>query len=90
MRRRWLIALIPVTLLGGALGGACTDKSTEQFRDAGRGETNDQPADIITMPDGFSNLASKCDGPNRVYVAFKADQNRAALAVVKDDPRCSG
>ena len=72
-----------------ALAG-CTDKATEQFRDAPRGATNSDAADIIEMPDGFSNLASKCDGPNRVYVAFKGDNNRASIAVVANDPRCAG
>lgn len=41
------------------------------------------------MPDGFSNLASKCDGPNRVYVIFHNDSAYGAVAVVANDPRCT-
>lgn len=72
-----------------ALAG-CTDKGTEPFKDAPRGAANDAPADIINFPDGFSNVATKCDGPNRVYVAYKGDENRAAMAVVPNDPTCAG
>lgn len=64
-------------------------KFTEPYKDAPRGSTNAGPADTITMPDGFSNIAAKCDGPNRVYVAYKGDANRAAVAVVPNDPRCT-
>lgn len=84
-----------VGLVAGAalLGGACNngfDKITERFSDAPRGETNNGPADIITMPDGFSNVSSKCDGPNRVYVVFKSNSAYGAVAVAPNDPRCRG
>jgi len=79
------LAAIAVALL--SLTG-CMGKSTEPFKDAAEGKRNNGPADTMTFPDGFSNVAAKCDGPNRVYVAFKGDNNRAALAVVANDPRC--
>ncbi|MEV0403446.1 hypothetical protein [Actinoallomurus sp. NPDC050550] len=41
------------------------------------------------MPDGFSNLATKCDHGNRVYSAYKGDSNRAAVTVVPNDPTCT-
>ncbi|MFE3202138.1 hypothetical protein [Embleya sp. NPDC059237] len=69
---------------------ACTDKATEPFKDAPRAGTNNAPAEIITNPDGFSNVAGKCDGPNRVYVAYHGDHTYAAIAVVPNDPRCAG
>lgn len=69
----------------------CSDKAREPFQDAPRGTTNDHPADIINFPDGYSNVASKCDGPNRVYVIYKADDpTRGSIAVVPNDPRCGG
>lgn len=40
------------------------------------------------MPDGFSNWASKCDGPNRVYTIYHGDQKYGSIAVVPNDPRC--
>jgi len=84
--KRFLIPVIVVAAL--ALAG-CTDKATEQFNDAPRGSNNDEKADTMSFPDGYSNVAHKCDGPNMVYSAFKGDANRSAVAVVPNDPRCS-
>lgn len=70
------------------LVGGCTDKVSEPFKDAERGATNDEPADTGTMPDGFSNFATKCDHGNRVYVLFKSDANYGSIAVVQDDASC--
>ena len=49
---------------------------------------NDKPADKITMPDGFSNVTTKCDHGNRIYVAFHGDGAYASIAVVPQDPSC--
>lgn len=78
------LALITVTTTG------CLDKATESLKDSPVGNRNESPADVMSFPDGYSNVASKCDGPNRVYVAFKGDSNRAAVSVVANDPRCAG
>jgi len=67
---------------------SCSEKTREPFRDAPQGARNDTPADIIEMPDGFSNVSTKCDHGNRIYVAFKGDANRAAIAVVPNAPEC--
>lgn len=67
---------------------ACNDKYNEPFRDAPRGANINGPADVGTMPDGFSNWAAKCDGPNRVYTAYHGDHAYGAIAVVPNDPRC--
>lgn len=86
-------AIATAFMLGGILFGATgclNNKATEPLKDAPTGARNQDPADIMSFPDGFSNVATKCDGPNRVYVAFKGDENRAAIAVVPNDPRCSG
>jgi hypothetical protein len=68
---------------------SCTSKATEPFKDAPRAATNSQPADVITMPDGFNNIAAKCDGPNRVYTTYHGDSAYGAIAVVPGDPRCT-
>lgn len=81
-------AATAVALLVAAAG--CSDKASEQFNDAPRGETNEGRADIITFPDGFSNVAAKCDRGNRVYVIFKADNTYGSVAVVPNDPSCAG
>ena len=82
--KRILIPVVAALALAG-----CSEKAQEPWRDAPTAdERNDDPAVIIEMPDGFSNMATKCDHGNRVYVAYKGDDNRAALAVVPDDPTC--
>lgn|GEM_PF-1489061 len=72
-----------------ALLGGC-EKLAEPFNDAPRGIENNAPADIITNPDGFSNVATKCDHGNRLYVAFHGDSAYAAITVVPADPTCVG
>lgn len=85
--KKLVTAALAVTLLGAGCG---VDKLTEQYRDAPRGETNDDPADIITNPDGFSNVAAKCDGTTRVYVIFKGDKPMGSIAVSPNHPACGG
>lgn len=86
MRR---FGLLVAMLLIGLMATGC-GKMTEPFKDAPRGSTNDSAADLLTMPDGFSNVATKCDGPNRVYVIFHADAAYGSVAVAPNDPRCRG
>jgi hypothetical protein len=85
MRRSWRVGL---ALLAVAVLTACSQKDREPFRDASVSDRNESPARVLTFPDGFSNVAAKCDGPNMVYTAFKGDANRASLSVVAGDPRC--
>jgi hypothetical protein len=67
----------------------------EEAKDAPRGTEDTGPADIIQFPDGFSNVAHKCDGPNMVYSSTNgagtenAESNRASISVVPNDPRCT-
>jgi hypothetical protein len=87
--KRWKATLTVAVMLTGLT--ACTpgDKAAQPYQDSPRtGQVNNKPADIITMPDGFTNLASKCDGPNRVYVAYHGDSNYASVFVVPNDSRC--
>jgi PBP1b-binding outer membrane lipoprotein LpoB len=84
MKKLLAVAAVAAVLLTGCA------KASEPFKDAERGNTNNDPADTITMPDGFSNVANKCDGPNMVYVIFKSDAAYGSIDVVKDDPRCLG
>ncbi|TDD95823.1 hypothetical protein [Actinomadura rubrisoli] len=85
--------MLAATFLIGAilLGTAGCSKYMEPFKDAPRsGVDNGAPADLIRMPDGFSNAATKCDHGNRVYVAYHGDSAYAAIAVVPADPTCGG
>ena len=79
--------LMAAVLLFGL--SACMDKYTEPFKDAPRSHVdNGDPADLIRMPDGFSNAATKCDHGNRIYTAYHGDNRYAAIAVVPRDPSC--
>lgn len=89
MKKKKIAVCVSGVVAAAALTG-CSSKLTEPYKDAPRGGTNAAPADVITMPDGFSNLASKCDGPNRIYVVFHQDAPYGAVAVVPNDPRCTG
>ena len=85
--KRSVLTLITVAMTLLALAGC---KYTEPFKDAPvSGQNNGAPADLIRMPDGFSNVATKCDGPNRVYVVYHADSAYGSVAVVPNDPRCA-
>ena len=87
-RRGAICGILVAAALCGVLTGCM--KATEPYRDAPRGTTNSGPADVLTFPDGFSNIAAKCDGTTRVYVAFHGDANRSAIAAVPNAPQCAG
>lgn len=78
--RRSFVAGIAVT---GALAVAgCTD--TTPTGDAPTGAVDDTPAAVINFPDGYANVAHKCDGQgHRVY-----STTRQAPPVIVDDPSC--
>jgi hypothetical protein len=75
-----------------ATGGlvSCSVKGNEPFKDAHVSSRNNSAAEVGTMPDGFSNWATKCDYGNRVYVIFKKDHTYGSIAVVAQDPTCKG
>ncbi len=78
-------------LIGGSVGiTSCSQKMQEPFRDAPTTGHDNAPAMIIEMPDGFSNLATKCDGHgHRLYVAFHGDGAYGAITAI-GDPGCPG
>jgi hypothetical protein len=88
MRRRntviGVMAIVALSLAG------CGDKFQEQFKDAPLGAVrNDTAMDLVNGADGFSNLGTKCDHGNRLYVAYHGDGQYAAVAVVPQDPTCA-
>jgi hypothetical protein len=83
------IAAAAVLAVLATTAASCGDKANEPFRDSGRtASSNTGPAQVIEMPDGFNNVASKCDGTNRVYVTYHGDSAYGSIAVVPNDPRC--
>ena len=72
-------------VLGMGLGGC--SKFTEPFKDAPTAGHNNAPALIIEMPDGFSNVATKCVGDIRYTVTYHNDKPYGAVTTVVD-PAC--
>lgn len=80
---KWIKGLALVTVAVVALAGC---KATESFNDAPIAGKDDSPAEVFSMPDGFSNVASKCDGHgHRIFVAFHGDGAYAGIAVINDE-----
>lgn len=81
-------ALTVATGLAALTSCGAQNKYTEPYNDSGRGQTNSTPADVLTFPDGFNNVATKCDHGNRVYVIYHNDGPYGAVAVAPNDPSC--
>lgn len=83
------LATAGIGLAVGLLVSCASDKYTQPFQDAPRtGTVNNDPVDIITDADGFSNASTKCDHGNRLYFIYHGDANYGAVAVVAKDPTC--
>jgi hypothetical protein len=89
---------IKLAVIAAAIGasvlltaGACdaTGKAAQPYNDAKVSGQNKDAASIGTMPDGFSNYATKCDNGNRVYVLFHGDAAYGDIDVVPNDPTCA-
>lgn len=89
-RTRVITALLVLAAALGLFAGGCSfNKATQQFKDAPRSAVvNRAPADIIEMPDGFNNVATKCDHGNRIYVSFHGDGSYGFIAAVPHAPGC--
>lgn len=81
-------AIIGCTILVVLVGCRPFDKAVEPFNDAKISGENKGPAEIVSMPDGFSNVATKCDHGNRLYVIYHMDSPYGSVAVVAKDPTC--
>lgn len=82
------VALAGAAMIGAA--GGCA-KMSEPWNDAKISVKDDSPAEVYSMPDGFSNVASKCDRHgNRIYVIYHGDNPYGAVEVVPADPSCGG
>jgi hypothetical protein len=93
MTGKKIIGLIVASAAVLATATACGlgDKITEPFQDAPRsGIVNSQPVDIITDADGFSNLATKCDHGDRLFIAFHSNGAYASVTVSPHDASCRG
>lgn len=88
-RRRDALLAVGLTLvIGTGVLAACG----ESQHNAQKGDRDTGPADVINFPRGFRNVAHKCDGPNMVYVTSRGEDPTliSTVAVVPNDPRCTG
>jgi hypothetical protein len=88
--KRKAVLVVGAGLLAVGISGCSIDKYSEPFKDAPRGSTNNGPADVLTMPDGFSNVSAKCDGTTRVYVVYHGDNKYGSVAVSPNSSQCGG
>lgn len=89
-RRTAAAALVTIAVLALTAASCSDNKASEPFKDAPRsGVNNGAPMDVVRGSDGFSNVGTKCDHGNRVYVAYHGDSPYAAIAVVPNDPTCN-
>lgn len=84
--KRWALVAALVIALPLTQADSCDTHSSSDS-----GDVNHAPADVLEFPQGFRNVAHKCDGPNMVYSvsAGQADDLSGAVAVVANDPRCA-
>lgn len=83
--------LVPVAATGIILLSASSCQTRNDAPTVGGDEIGDRsPAQIIAMPDGFSNVASKCDPyRNRIYTMYHGGDASGSIFVVPQDPTCA-
>ncbi len=88
MKKSTRIAVgISTAVLGLSLTGCAS--VTERFNDAPISVKDDSPAEVYSMPDGFANVASKCDRHgNRMYTTRESDAGAGKTVAVIPDPSC--
>ncbi len=84
MHRLSIVACAALSVAG--CGGEAVKDATKS------GQTVDRrPAEVIAFPDGFRNVASKCDGHgHRVYSSSSGQSGTYPNLAVIDDPDCPG
>jgi hypothetical protein len=82
-RIRTIAVALVAAAWAGALGGACAN-SRPGTADAPHDAGDRSPAHIIDMPNGYMNLAFKCNGADGIY----AHRRDASPVVIPNDPNC--
>jgi hypothetical protein len=89
-RTRTVVAALTAIAVLSLTAESCDNKISEPYKDAPRSHVNNgAPMDVVRGSDGFSNVGTKCDHGNRIYVAYHGDSPYAAVAVVPQDPTCN-
>jgi hypothetical protein len=91
-KRQAIVAAMAGAALAAGLLAGCgpTSKIAQPYDDASVSRHLTGPAEVVNMPDGFSNFADKCDGHgHRVFVVFHNDSAYGAITAI-NDPTCPG
>ena len=80
-------ALIALAVVAALVVAGCA-KITEPFNDAPVSHQIGGPAEVGSMPDGFNNVATKCDHGNRLYISYHGDGSYGFGFAVPRDPTC--
>lgn len=84
-----LIAGIAIVASGLGLTG-CSQKYQEPYRDSHVSTHVNNPAEIHSNADGFSNYSEQCDGHGfRVFVLYHQDSPYGSIST-QPDPKCGG
>lgn len=88
--RRTLLAIGALVVSAG-LAGCNGANDRDGTGDAPVGKTDPQPVDVINMPDGFSNVATKCVAFQPGKRIYQPSNNKGNVQpVIVDDPNCTG
>lgn len=87
-RRIYAGACAALAALAIAVLGGCSNYNEKRgIADAPVQRPTDRtPARVVSFPDGFSNVAFKCLGPNGIYVVTS---DAAPHQIVPNDPNCA-
>lgn len=80
--RNYLAGAALLIMVGFSASGCA--KAVEPFQDAQRTGVDSGPAETVTMPDGFNNLATKCNHGFRIWTTYHADSPYGSVAAVRD------
>lgn len=93
IKKESLFPIIPTAIVAGALMmiiGGCDEAQDKDAETSGQ-RVDRSAAEVIAMPDGYGNLATKCDGHgHRIYVTSNDGDDAVSNTFVIDDARCVG
>lgn len=81
----WVTGLcLCVAALTGC-GSSVEQDSADQPDTVGYSKTLQQDVTILDVRENYTDVATFCEGPNRVYLSYN---DSAGIEVVANDPRC--
>jgi hypothetical protein len=90
MKRRIIAAVAALALTFGAVACSGDSQYDATHDDTGYHGRDYRDAEVIIMPDGFPNVATKCDAfseGHRIYVGTRKGET-ASVPMIVDDPSC--